>query len=172
MVRSGGDKFIIHHIRGGMRRMNVFLIAWLVGWGFACVDLLRQYLHGGKMDDGGPTPLWIVSAFWAGEVVVACFLTYLLFSRKTFRTDAAYLSVDTDVLGFRRRKTIPKKTIKRFVQVKDGGDGDDSFPSWGLKSEGDNKTTLLFRQPYEKSHWLGRVLAEWAQVDFIEALRE
>ena len=59
-----------------------------------------------------------------------------------------------------------------IVQVKDGGEGDDSFPSWGLKVEGDRETTPIFRQSYDKSHWLGRALAKSAQVDFFEALRE
>lgn len=172
MVPLGGNDFVIHHMRGGMGCMNVFLIVWLAGWSFGCVFLLRQYLHGGKMDDGSPIPLWFVCIFWAVEVVVACLLTYLLFCKKSFRTDASFLSVDTVVLCFRRSRTIPKNRIRRFVQVKDGGEGDDSFPSWGLKVEADKKTTLLFRQPYEKSQWLGQVLAKWAGVDFIEAPRE
>ena len=172
LVPSGADDFIIHHVRGGMGCLNVFLIVWLTGWTFACVFLLRQYFNGGKMDDGSPMPLWFVCVFWAGEIVAACLLTYLLFCKKSFRTDAACLNVDTVVLGFRRSKTIPRKTIKRFVLVKDGGEGDDSFPSWGLKVEAEKKTTLLFRQPYERSQWLGQVLARWAQVDFIEAPQE
>ena len=104
MVPSGGDDFIIHHMRGGMGCMNIFLIVWLAGWSFGCVALLRQYLNGGKMENGGPIPLWFVCVFWEGEVVVACLLTYLLFSKNSFRTDAAYLGVDTVVLGLRRSR--------------------------------------------------------------------
>jgi hypothetical protein len=172
VVPSGGDDLIIHHLRGGMGCMNIFLVVWLAGWSVGCVFLLRQYLNGGKMDDGAPIPLWFVCAFWVSEVVVACLLIYLLFCKKSFRADAVCLSVDTVVLGFKRSKTIPRKSIKRFLQVKDGGEGDDSFPSWGLKVEAEKKTTLLFRQPFEKSRWLGRILAKWARVDFIEASRE
>jgi hypothetical protein len=172
ILSSGGDEIHIHHTRGGMGCLNIFLIVWLAGWTAACAFLLHQYLHDGKMDDGTPMPLWFPSIFWAGEVFVACLLIYLLFCKKSFRTDVAHLTVETDVLGFRRRKTIPRNAIQRFLQVKDGGVGDDSFPSWGLKVEADKKTTLLFRQPYEKSLWLGRVLAKWANVDFIETTKE
>ena len=66
--------------------------------------------------------------------------------------------------------------------MRDGGQGDDSFPSWGLEVEADTntnpnidtdrKTTLLYRQPYEKSRWLGQVVARWAEVEFVEAAKE
>jgi hypothetical protein len=65
-----------------------------------------------------------------------------------------------------------RSSIRRIVQVKDGGEDDDSFPSWGLKVEGEKEVTLIYRQPYDKSHWLGGVLAKWAQVDFVEAPRD
>jgi hypothetical protein len=38
--------------------------------------------------------------------------------------------------------------------------------------EADKKTTLLYRQRYEKSHWLGQTLAAWAGVDFIEVPKD
>ena len=124
------------------------------------------------MEDGGPIPLWFVMVFWAAEIVVAVLLAYLLFCKKTFRLDRDDLVMETAVLGFKRRKSIPKSSIRRLVQVKDGGGGEDSFPSWGLKVEGDKKATLIFRQPYEKSHWLGQVLAQWAGVEFAELPEE
>jgi len=62
--------------------------------------------------------------------------------------------------------------VKRLVQVKDGGKHDDSSPSWGLRLEGDKKITLVYRQPYEVSRWLGHVLAKWADVEFSEMPQE
>ena len=41
--------------------------------------------------------------------------------------------METDVLGFKQGANIRKGSIKRIVQVKDGGEGDDSFQSWVSK---------------------------------------
>jgi len=114
----------------------------------------------------------VVMVFWGTDLVVAVLFTYLLFCRKSFRLDQENLVMKSDVLGFKRCKTIPKNSIQRLVQVKDGGEGKDSFPSWGLKVEGINKATLIFRQPYEKSHWLGQILSKWAGVEFVKVSKE
>jgi len=160
------EVYIIRHKRGGMGCMNLFLIVWLSGWTVGCVFLLHSYLNGGTMDDGSPMPLWFVAAFWAGEIGVAGLLAYLLFARKSYRLDVEKMIVETKVLLYRKRRLIRRDAIRRLVQVKDGGEGDDSFPSWGLKVEADKKTTLIFRQPHEKSRWLGGILAHWAGVEF------
>jgi hypothetical protein len=171
VIPLGKDALIIHHKRTGMGCMNIFEIVWLTGWGVWCVFLLQRYLNGGTLDDGKPIAPWIVLFCWVGELIVAYHFIYWLFCKRSFLIEAACLTMETDVLGFKQRANISKGSIKRIVQVKDGGEGDDSFPSWGLKIEGDRETTLIYRQSYEKSHWLGRALAKWAQVDFVEASR-
>ena len=164
----GRDAFIIRHTRTGMGCMNVFLLAWLAVWTVGCVFLLREYLGGGVMENGDPIPLWFVLVFWGAEIGVVGLLIYLFFCKKSFRIDQDNLIMETDVLGLKRRKSISKRSIRRLVQVKDGGEDEDSFPSWGLRVEGDKKTTLIFRQPHEESRWLGWVLAQWAGVEFAE----
>jgi hypothetical protein len=51
-------------------------------------------------------------------------------------------------------------------QVKDGGDGEDSFPSWALAVVGRTEMRVLSKQPIEKSAWLGLIVARWAGVTF------
>ena len=169
---AGGDSLIIHHKRTGMRRMKRFIIFWFAIWTGVCLLLLRAYLTGAETPDGRTVPLWFALPFWVLEVVVACVLAYLLFCRKSFRLGAHDLTVATNILGLTRTEAMPKESIERLLQVRDGGEGEDSFPSWGLEVEGDRTITLLRRQPYEASHWLGKVLAEWADAEFIEASRE
>lgn len=171
LIPSGPDTFVIHYKRTGMGCLNLFVVAWLVGWTFFCVLLLHQFLNGGTMENGDSIPLWFVLIFWGVEIGVACLLAFLLFSKRIFRVDPFALAIETNVLGYRRYKEIPRDSIERFVQVKDGGEDDDSFPSWGLKVEGDEKVTLISRQPYEKSHWLGQFLAQWADVEFVKAYK-
>jgi hypothetical protein len=172
VVPGDDDAVIIHHKRTSMRAMNIFLTVWLIGWSVFCVVLVVKFLNGASMDDGEPVSLWKMLFFFLAEIVVACWLAYSLFCKQSFRIEAASLTVNTDVLGFKRTATIPRSSIRRIVQVKDGGEDDDSFPSWGLKVEGEKEVTLIYRQPYDKSHWLGGVLAKWAQVDFVEAPRD
>ena len=126
------------------------------------------------MEGGGPVPIWFVLVFCAVEVVVVWVVVFFLFCKKSFRFDSASLTIETKVLGYRRIKVIPKDSIRKLVQIKDGGGENDSFPSWALKVEvgKDDPVTLIFRQPYDSSHWLGSVLARWADVEFDEAPRE
>ena len=52
------------------------------------------------------------------------------------------------------------------MQVKDGGEGKDSFPSWGLNVQVEKPYILLSRQEYQKSHWLGTMLKKWSGKPF------
>lgn len=170
IMECGTDACIIRHSRTGMGCLNIFLGAWLGGWTVGCLFLVLAYLNGGKMENGDPMPFWFVGVFWTAEAVVACILIYLLFCRKTFRIESDALTIETNVLRIRWHKTISSQTIRRFIQVKDGGEGDDSFPSWGLKVEAARTLTILRRLPYDHSLWLGQVLANWAGVEFLKCL--
>ena len=161
----------IEYRRTGMKAMNGFLIVWLTIWTAACVFLLHSYLNGGVMDDGDPMPFWFVAVFWAAELLVGWFLLYSLFCRKVFKIDYQALSMDVNVLGLRWRKSLQLKSVIELQQVQDGGKGEDSFPSWGLKAIGeedhDTKViNLISRQPHSRSIWLGTVLAEQLNVPF------
>ena len=153
------DTIIIRHNRIGMRAMNVFLILFFAVWTFASIKVIGVYwdekIHGGQ-----------VVFFWAAEILIAIFLAYLLFCNKIFQLSPNRLIVRTKVLWYENIKTIHKLSISAFAQIKDGGDSDDSFPSWGLEVEGDSKLVLLYRQGYEQSYWLGNVFAEWFNVEF------
>lgn len=162
----GRDTFNIRFKRTGMGCMNIFIVAWLLIWTAGCVLMLHQYFTGGHLEDGDPIPIWFIILFLIAEIGGICLFLFLLFSKKTFSASYENLVVETDVLGLKRIRTIPRHTIHSFVQVKDGGEGDDSFPSWGLKLHGEKKITLISRQPHEKSRWLGQVLAQWAGVEF------
>ena len=168
LERKDEDVIILRHKRVGMGCMNMFLSFWLAGWTVGCVLLLRQYLGNGVMDSGDFIPPWVVMIFWCFEIIVAVLLTYMLFSRNSFHLDLENLTMETSLLGFRWTRLIPRTSIRRLVQVKDGGEGEDSFPSWGLRIEGERNVTLIYRQPHDKSLWLGRLLARWADVEFFE----
>jgi len=160
LKRSGENSFVIRHKRTGMGSMNAFLITWFVGWAAGCIFLSNQYLNGESIS------LWLILAFWIVAIITAGFLLLLFFSEKVFFIDAENLRIEKEMFGFKQSKTIPKGSINRLIQVKDGGGEEDSFPSWGLQLEAGKNVTLIFRQPYDKSIWLGEVLAAWALVEF------
>jgi hypothetical protein len=165
--------------------MNTFLLVWLAAWTVACGFLVRAYVTGERMADGTTTPLWGVLAFVIPWFFVACLLLYFNFARKTFRLGEKSLRVETRLLFASWNWEIPRDTITKIRQVKDGGEDDDSFHSWGLKIDSaasidgllhrilhinnfrrsTRSRSLLFRLPYEHSEWLGIVIARWADVD-------
>lgn len=152
----GSDAIIIHHKRTGMGCMNIFLILFLVIWTWGCLTVVSN------------APGLFRAFFWGCDLLVACTLTYMLFWRTTFRVDGQELTVLQGIWGVRMRKVFPKESILRLIQVKDGGqDFEDSFPSWGLRLQGERNATLLFRQPYDYSHWLGSILSERMGVEFL-----
>ena len=113
--------------------------------------------------------LVMVLIFCTIDIAMWCFLLYSMYCKQTFQIDYYNLAITTEILALKWDKTIPKDSIRRIVQVQDGGRGRDSFPSWGLKIEGRKKARLIFRQPYEKSYWLGEFVANWAKVEFVPA---
>ncbi|MBN3877292.1 hypothetical protein [Nostoc sp. JL23] len=89
-----------------------------------------------------------------------------------------------------KQQEVTRMNIQYFQQVKDGGEGEDSFPSWGLELvtnqkiyDGNislpswipestinqiiyTKIVLLDKQSIQKSDWLGSVLADFYKVEF------
>jgi len=165
--------------------LNAFLGVWLSIWTVAVGGLIHGYFHGGKMDDGAPMPLWFVMAFVIPWLFVALMLLYSKFARKTFRLTSDALHIETRLLGASWALMLPRDTITRVKQVKDGGEGDDSFPSWGLELKSAARIerpmqrlsllnnfgrnvrfrSVLSRLPYDHSAWLGNIIAQWAGVE-------
>lgn len=122
----------------------------------------------------------IVTSSWGAAVcslagVVAWFfwtglLVWFLFGETEVVASAEKLHVTWRLFGLSCRRVVPRENIRGFVQIQDGGRGDDSFPSWGLKAvAGHRNVSLLYRQPFGVSDWLGSRLAGYYGVDFTRA---
>jgi hypothetical protein len=88
------------------------------------------------------------------------FSLFNLFGFTQFLADRNKLAIRKSLWFWSSSRTIECDASLHFEQLKDGGEGEDSFPSWGLRAVGAKKLTLLFRQPLEKSDWLGQLLSE------------
>ncbi|NJN85242.1 MAG: hypothetical protein HC881_01545 [Leptolyngbyaceae cyanobacterium SL_7_1] len=119
---------------------SLFLNLLSIGWFFFC--------------------LWIFS-------IPTLLMLWFIFGITEFRASQDSLVVVHRFLGFSSKKQILSHTIQSFVQIKDGGENMDSFPSWRLFVIANPKVWLLARQPIEKSDWLGRVLADFYRVQFV-----
>ena len=170
------SSYNIEHFRAGMGCLNLFLICWLVGWIIGIFVIIipivipAEGLHFGTY------------ALFAPLIIVPPCLVYSICAKKSFALGETTLTVKTRVLVLSWEITLPRETIIHLTQVKDGGEGRDNFPSWGLriKSASSNKNfishiislirfgrdvryrSLLSRLPYEHSYWLGITVSRWA----------
>jgi hypothetical protein len=184
--KTTGSECVIEHTRTGMGCLNIFLTLWLSGWTVGCAFMIHNYVNSVKhMDHNSPIPLFFVLGFVIPWFIVAYLLLYLKFARKTFRLGDTFLSIETHLILVSWKVVLLRNTITHIQQEKDGGEGEDSFPSWGLKIKcmavvesrfqrlrlfnnfGRNMQyhSLLYRLPYKHSEWLGIVIARWSGAD-------
>lgn len=154
----------------------IFLGVWMAGWTMACVFLLSQLLAGQPLapnesgDFMSTLPgSWLFAApFLLAEIGVGLLFLWLLRGRTELLLYEDCLILRRSLSSYQRETRVSRSTVTRVMQVKDGGEGDDSFPTWGLKVEHARGETvsLLWRQPIERSDWLGPVIADWAGKPF------
>lgn len=159
-----GRTLEIVYRRRGMGCLVLFLAVWLTGWTFGGAFAIRQLLT-----DWQPFLLVWLTGWVVGEALVAFALSWLLFGRTVITLDAHELRVEKLLFGHARRWSERREDVRAVRQVQDGGQGEDSFPSWGLKVKGRKTRSALSRQEFEKSLWLGRVLALWSGAPFEQA---
>ena len=160
--------------------LSIFLVIWTIATASSISLLLGELPRDNPV---WPVLLALVNlVFWC----VACGLwVYSVFARTTYQLGEESLSINTRVLLASWNPEIPRETIVHVRQVKDGGEGEDSFPSWGLEVNsgtiGQSKLrrvltndisgsnvryrSIFRRQPWEQSRWLGIVIARWAAVE-------
>lgn len=167
LVASEHYDFIIKYKRTGMGCMNIFLIFWLGCWFIPCLLLTWFFLLDpiSILLENLVYLVFLLGA-WIIGIVFLLGLIKFLFCHKTFYFDRNQLIIKTNILGIQWKDIIQKKSIKRVYQVKDGGEDGDTFSSWGLKVTAHDNITLIYRQPYKKSYWLGQFTAQWAGIDF------
>lgn len=149
----------------GMIAIAWFFAVWLAIWTPGCILMTYQAFFGKNSPEY--TLMLFSLPFWAGEFGVIGYVLWLFCSVTTFTFYADRLRVERSLFNrYRRTREIPRREISVVRQVKDGGEGEDSFPSWGLAVEGEANFKLLSRQKIEKSAWLGPIVARWAGVEY------
>ncbi len=112
---------------------------------------------------------WAPLAFAAGIsaiVYYAWVVVFHVFGETVISVTSDRVAVSRRLFGLALTRSIPRSDVSHLEQIKDGGEGEDSFPSWGLRLMGRRKCWLISRQPIEKSDWLGNRLAQMLHVEF------
>jgi hypothetical protein len=156
---------LIRYRTKGMTGPMIFFIIWLSFWTFACVLFTNQALTApGGIKVG---LLLFMIPFWAAEFFVIGYVIWYFGSIISFEFQPDKLIVSRRCLMYRKQRELFKNQITNIRQVKDGGQGEDSFDSWGIIVEADKKYKILYRQQAEKSEWVGRTLEKWSQKKYI-----
>lgn len=150
--------------------LALFFFVWLAGWTCGCVFGTYAALFGENAIEVGL--LLFMIPFWAAEFFVLGWALWHFRSITTITFLDDELQIERRLFSYRRERVIRKDGIQCVRQIKDGGEGEDSFPSWGLAVEGEKNVKLLSRQEIEKSAWLGPIVAEWADVDFHQSAKQ
>ena len=161
---SGGPPAIAYRTTG-MGCVMLFFGVWLAGWTAGCV-FLAYAVSTGK--ETAPS-IWFCLPFWISEFLVLGFVLWYFFAVTTYTFSPDKLVVEKRLWRFARVREFPKAGVKSICQVKDGGQGEDSFPSWGLRVDGEKCGVILYRQPLDRSSWLGPIIAQWAGVPYVES---
>jgi len=159
VIRSLEDDLLISYERMGIAQVNKFLAQWLAVWTIGSVVLSFSE----------KSPLFMLVFCWVVEFLVAWLLLYSLFCKKLFHVDGKVLSVKSKLLGFEWSNAFDLQSITKFVQVTNLGKNRKKIQTWGLEIDCNGRTTLLRMQSCEASHWLGRNLAHWVGVEYVEA---
>jgi hypothetical protein len=155
-----GERSIRYRTSGMWHLMaffGVFLAIWLQGF----ISIIRHIINNGV----DYVALAVVPMALAG-VGAASYASWFFCSVTSFAFGPSTLRVERSLLWYCRRQTFNKNEIEAIKQVKDGGEDEDSFPTWGLEIIANTSAVILSRQPIDKSNWLGPFIAQWADVRF------
>jgi hypothetical protein len=137
-------------------------------------DVPQNFFGGGsEVVSSSPWIRYVMILLYAGCAFGVFQALWKIFGITELKLSEKYLRVRKLLFFLSRSKTIESKNLVKVQQIKDGGEGDDSFPSWGLIAYTTQKHKLLSREPFEKSDWLGAEIAGYYNIPFEESsLRE
>lgn len=154
----------------GMGCLLWFLVILQLGIG-GCFAFIGYHEPAGMLKVFNARGAWF--CFGCGFVAMIYFTSVLmfhLFGSTVFVVHPTKLTVRKRLFGLSSAKSIDRNKMEYYEQIKDGGGGDDSFPSWGLNLWAGRRIKLLARQPIEKGDWLGPKLAQFFGIQYRRCL--
>lgn len=176
LPENGGEATVFHYRSTGMGGILIFVSLLLLVLGLMVLGHFDLAFLKVMVKEAWWSPLAMLCGLWA-YIHFLCFLLFHLFGVTVFSIRSDTITMTRKILLVKLCSTHHKNEVKHIRQLKDGGEGDDSFHSWGLELVlkekvawfTHKKLTLLSRQDREKSDWLGPQLASRLEVPFIAA---
>ncbi len=182
-VEAGPDECVIHHVRDGTRDLNHAI--WVTFISLAAISGFLVWMIAAAAPNERFPAFDLCRLLAPVAVLLACWLAYSYWSRKTFRLTANRLEIDTQLFGISQRWVIPRESISLVRQVSGRIYDYETVPTWNLQlvlirgadSEPDKESSwiyrlpqfrprsILWRLPYEDTEWLGGIIAKWANAD-------
>ena len=167
VIAESADQLTVTYKSTGIGCLLAFLIVCIVGLigGLLLVNVTQP----------GAIRFLIFAAWWTPFAFAACvcsivyfssFIIFHVFGATTFTATDQALTISRRVFGLSRTQHISRDGLVCLEQTKDGGEGEDSFPTWGLRLVGRRKHWLLCRQEIDKSDWLGPLFAERLNIEY------
>jgi hypothetical protein len=177
VTRDSNGEVGIEYVATGVRGQVIFLTVLVGGLTFGCAysayEVFDKYGDVTSFIDairGLPWWGWCAFGFMAFfPLTFGIILLWYLFGRTRFRLSHDGLWVQKQLFFWRRVAFVPMETMRCVKQEQDGGRAmdEDSFVTWKLSMQASRDMDLLWKQPIDKSDWLGRVLAERYGIPFI-----
>jgi hypothetical protein len=112
----------------------------------------------------------ILGGMFSYFVFLLIFL-WKVFGIMIFEIEPHVMLVTKRLFGRQIIHRVLRAEMVELEQVKDGGEEEDSFPSWGLKLHASKTLNLLGRERLSKSDWLGQFLADYYGLNFKKSLQ-
>ena len=117
----------------------------------------------------------LVLYFFAAKIFNQLYIILYFFLGKfsfNFRFNCLIFTKDIGIL-INERKEIKRSKIQYVQQIKTSGFKGSRFASWGLLIKTTNQEyNLLSYQSYDKTKWLGNIIAAWAKVKYLPLSKE
>jgi hypothetical protein len=163
----------------GIGGLVLFLVVAVGGLTFGCAysayEVYNKYGDWVSFLDailGVPWWGWIGLGFMAFfPLAFGIILLWFVFGQTRFRLSDNGLWVQKHLFFWRSTNYLPAEAMRWVRQEKDGGRkmDDDSYATWKLVMKADRVMELLWKQPIDKSDWLGQVLAEKYNIPFFSS---
>jgi ankyrin repeat protein len=168
LARNDRAELVITHRTHGMRGLRIFAWVWCMGWlgisGFALLAMWRESTSFASFiaKFGGHAGFWMPPLFFGIGLAVAAFFIWLLYKQTILTLRAGEMEIVRRLGPIYWRNIFSKSTVTAFQVKQDGGEGEDSFPSWAVQAEIAGNTTLIVeRQEREVTDWLCLQLSQW-----------
>ncbi len=178
IFNSPNSELLLVYRPNGMRYLLIFAIICLFAWILFCIFiatllitsfiLIQDYLISILTFIFFFIPL--VMYFFAAKIFNQVYIILYFFLGKLsfdFRLDSLIFTKNLGIFKDERQEIMRSK-IKYVQQVKTSGFKGNRFSSWGLLIKTAHQDYhLLSYQSYDKTQWLGNIIATWAKVNYL-----